>query len=203
MNPSPARLLSRIFPVFALACTLAACGGTPRPRDFAPMSYDHLPQIRLNVASVEVDNRIAPPSRDEVGERAPIPPIAALQQMAQDRLKAFGNGGRAVLVIKDASLVRGRDEISGRMAVQLDIYTSDDRRAGFATAEVAQRRSGEITDLRATLYDLTKTMMDRMNVELEFQARRSLRDWILPDLPAAAAGAAAVQQQSLAPPVKR
>ena len=84
------------------------------------------------------------------------------------------------------------------MAVELDVYTSDNRRAGFATAEVTQRRSGEIKDLQGTLYDLTKTMMDRMNVELEFQARRSLRDWILPDAPAASN--APVQQQDLAPP---
>jgi hypothetical protein len=40
--------------------------------------------------------------------------------------------------------------------------------------------------------------MDRMNVELEFQARRSLRDWLLPDAPAAEK--VDVQQQDLGPP---
>ena len=180
-----------------LVLTLASCGGGGKPRDFPPLSYDYLPQIRLNVAAIEIDNRFVPASRDDVSERAPIPPVMALRQMAGDRLKAFGGSGRTVLVIKDASLLRGRDEISGRLAVQLDVYTSDDRRAGFATAEVAQRRTGEIGDLPAALYDLTKTMMDRMNVELEFQARRSLRDWILPDVPRAAK--AAVLQQDLAP----
>ena len=177
---------------------LASCGGGSTPRDFPPMTYDHLPQIRLNVAATEIDSRFVPASRDEVSERAPTPPIVALRQMAIDRLKAFGTSGRAVLVIKEASMVRGRDEIRGRMAVQLDLYTSDDRRAGFATAEVAQRRSGDTGDLQATLYDLTKAMMDRMNVELEFQTRRSLRDWILPDVPAA--GRPIVDQQDLGPP---
>ena len=188
------RLVSR-FALPLAVLSLATCGAPPKPRDFPPMTYDYLPQIRLNVASVEIDNRFVPASRDEVSAQAPI---TALRQMANDRLKAFGSSGKAILVIKDASLIKGSNEILGHMAVELDVYTSDNRRAGFATAEVTQRRSGEIKDLQGTLYDLTKTMMDRMNVELEFQARRSLRDWILPDVPAAAN--APVQQQDLAPP---
>ena len=191
------RLVSR-FALPLAVLSLATCGAPPKPRDFPPTTYDYLPQIRLNVASVEIDNRFVPASRDEVSAQAPIPPITALRQMANDRLKAFGSSGKAILVIKDASLIKGSNEILGHMAVELDVYTSDNRRAGFATAEVTQRRSGEIKDLQGTLYDLTKTMMDRMNVELEFQARRSLRDWILPDVPAAAN--APVQQQDLAPP---
>ena len=191
------RLVSR-FALPLAVLSLATCGAPPKPRDFPPMTYDYLPQIRLNVASVEIDNRFVPASRDEVSAQAPIPPITALRQMANDRLKAFGSSGKAILVIRDASLIKGSNEILGHMAVELDVYTSDNRRAGFATAEVTQRRSGEIKDLQGTLYDLTKTMMDRMNVELEFQARRSLRDWILPDVPAAAN--APVQQQDLAPP---
>ena len=191
----------RRVPRFALllaVLSLAACTSPSKPRSFEPLTYDYLTPIRLNVASVEVDNRFVPASRDEVSSQAPIPPIAALRQMAKDRLKAFGTSGKAVLVIKDASLVQGSNEILGHMAVELDVYTSENQRAAFATAEVSQRRSGEITDLRGTLYDLTKTMMDRMNVELEFQARRSLRDWLLPDTSAAVPQA--VQQQDLAPP---
>ena len=198
MSKMPIR---RLIPGFAggiAILSLAACGGPSTPRSFPPMTYDYLPQIRLNVASVEIDNRFMPASRDEVSSQAPAPPIAALRQMANDRLKPFGSSGKAVLVIKDASLVKGSNEVLGRMAVELDVYTSENRRAGFATADVSQRRSGEIADLQGTLYDLTKTMMDRMNVELEFQARRSLHDWILPDAPGAAVPE--VKQQDLAPP---
>ncbi len=186
------------FAVLLAVLSLAACSSPSKPRNFEPLTYDYLTPIRLNVASVEVDNRFVPASRDEVSSQAPVPPSAALRQMANDRLKAFGTSGKAVLVIKDASLVRNGNEILGHMAVELDVYTSENQRAAFATAEVSQRRSGEITDLRGTLYDLTKTMMDRMNVELEFQARRSLRDWLLPDTPAAVPQA--VQQQDLAAP---
>ena len=190
-------LVSRFLLLAAVFCLTACSGSSPsKPRDFLPLAFDYMTQIRLNVASVDVENRFVPGTGD-VGSLSPVQPVASLRQMANDRLKAFGTSGRAVLVIKDASLVRGRDELTGRMAVELDIYTSDNQRAAFATAEVLQRRAGEITDVRGDLYDLTKAMMDRMNVELEFQARRSLRDWLLPDAPSAEK--VNVQQQDLAP----
>ena len=87
------------------------------------------------------------------------------------------------------------------MAVELDIYTSANTRAGFAEARVSRTHSGDVDDLRATLYDMTKDMMDTMNVEFEFQLRRSLRDWLLPD----SAVPIPVQQQPLiqqAPPAR-
>lgn len=162
----------------------AACSSTP-PRIYERVSYDYLPQLRLNVATVEVEDRSAPVSGDNVSNLAPIPPVSALRQMANDRLKAFGNSGRAALVIRTASLVRNDDRITGRMSVQLDIYTSDNNRVAFATADVVQTRTGDIGDLRAALYELTKLMLEKMNVELEFQARRSLKDWLLADTPGA------------------
>jgi hypothetical protein len=51
-------------------------------------------------------------------------------------------------------------------------------------------------DLPSTLYDMTKDMMDTMNVEFEFQLRRSLGNWLLPE----GAPQAPVQQQPLTQP---
>ena len=181
-----------------LPLVLAGCGGGHVLRDYPPLTYDYLPQIRLNVASVEIDDRFVPAGRDDVTANSPVKPVAALKQMAQDRLKPFGNAGRAVLVIKDASLQKTRDQVIGTMSVELDVYASDDKRAGFAIADVAQKRTGDIDDLRGALYDLTKLMMDRMNVELEYQVRRSLRDWLLTGNPTATP--LPVQQQDLEPP---
>ena len=45
------------------------------------------------------------------------------------------------------------------------------------------------------LYDMTKSLMDRMNVEFEYQVRRSLGGWLLPG----GAPPAPVQQQPLTP----
>jgi hypothetical protein len=190
------KTLRRAALTLLLPLALAACGGNKR--EYPPLTYDYLPQIRLNVASVEIDDRFVPAGRDDVTASAPVKPVAALKQMAEDRLKAFGNAGRAVLVIKDASLQKNHDEVSGTMSVELDVYASDNKRAGFAIADVAQKRTGDIDDLRGTLYDLTKLMMDRMNVELEYQVRHSLRDWMLSSNPSSTP--LPVQQQELAPP---
>lgn len=172
------------LPWLLAVLAFAACSSTP-PRIYQRVSYDYLPQLRLNVATIEVEDRSASDGGDDVSNRAPTPPASALRQMASDRLKAFGNSGRAVLVIRTASLVRNDDRITGRMSVQLDIYTSDNNRVAFATADVVQTRTGDIDDLRAALYELTNLMLEKMNVELEFQARRSLKDWLLTDTPGA------------------
>lgn len=192
------KLSRRAVPTLLVLLILAACSSTP-PRTYERLNYDYLPQLRLNVASVDIEDRTAPTPAGDVSLQAPTPPSVALRQMATDRLKAFGTSGRAVLVIRQASLVRSGDRMAGRMNVQLDIYTSDNQRAAFATAEVSQNRTGDIDDLRATLYDITKLMMDKMNVELEFQARRSLKDWLL-KVPSAAP--APVTQENLAAPRK-
>jgi hypothetical protein len=180
-----------------LPLVLAGCGGG-HARDYPPLTYDYLPQIRLNVASVEIDDRFVPAGHDDVTANSPVKPVTALKQMAQDRLKPFGNAGRAVLVIKDASLQKTRDEVIGTLSVELDVYASDNKRAGFAIADVAQKRTGDIGDLRGALYDMTKLMMDRMNVELEYQVRRSLRDWLLTGNPTSTP--LPVQKQDLEPP---
>lgn len=178
---------------------LAACGGDgPVRQDFPPMSYDYLTPLRLNVGEVEIRDQFAPGGAD-IGAQAPIPPAQALRQMAADRIKPGGSTGRAVFVIEDASIVRVAGGVSGAMAVQLDILLADGTRAGFAEARVQRRRtSSRGEDLRGTLYDLVRDMMDDMNVELEFQVRRSLKDWL--QVTATAPLPPPVQQQDLGPP---
>jgi hypothetical protein len=113
--------------------------------------------------------------------------------MAEDRLQAFGSAGQAVFVIQDASLVRRRDTLSGNFSVELGIYTAPGARAGFAQASVSGRFTGDLDDLPGRLYDLTKDMMDRLNVEFEYQVRHALAPWLL----SAGATQAPVEQQPL------
>jgi hypothetical protein len=127
-----------------------------------------------------------------------MPPVQALHNMAVDRLQALGSAGRAVFVIQEASLIRQRDSILGSFAVELDVYASDNTRAGFASARVSRTVTGDLDDLPSKLYDMTKDMMDTMNVEFEFQVRRSLRAWLL----AEGAVQAPVQEQPILPPTR-
>jgi hypothetical protein len=165
---------------------LAACGSEPEPV-YTPLRYDYLPPIPLNVATIEVHQQFVPSgARPDVTAQDPVPPITALKAMAQDRLKAFGTTGRAVFVIEDASLTQRGDNIDAVLRVALIIYGPDDQRAGFAEARVDRHRSGDIGNLHKVLYDVTKAVMDDMNVEFEFQIRHNLKDWIIaPEAPEA------------------
>ncbi len=169
-----------------LPLALAACS-EPEPV-FAPLRYDYLPPIQLNVATIEVEQRFVPAGvPPDVTAKDPVPPVEALRAMANDRLKAFGTSGRAVFAILDASLTRQGDDIHAVMAVSLTVYGADGTQGGFAEARVDHNRSGAIDDLRVVLYDITKTMMDHINVEFEYQVRHNLGAWLAttaaPDTP--------------------
>ena len=177
-----------------LPWVVAACGGDAPARAMPPLRYDYLPPLRLNVATVDVGN--APPP-SPVEAQSPAPLGATLRQMALDRLAAGGISGRAVFTIDAAGVDRSSDHLDASMAARLEIFTDDGARAGFAEARVT-RSSITGGNLRETLYDLTRLMMDDMNVELEFQIRRSLRNWLQD--PTAAPPPAPVEQQELPAP---
>ena len=176
---------------------LVACGDDGPPRTFEPLRYDYLAPLRLNVGTVEV---APPPPPGPLDGSSPLPPGPALQRLAEDRLSAGGSSGRASVRIEEARITRMGGGLDGSFAVRVDVFSADNTRSGFAEARVARSVSSPGRNLRAALYDMTKQMLDDMNVELEFQIRRSLRDY----LQATSTGPepAAVQQQDLGAPRK-
>jgi hypothetical protein len=195
----PSRPLSRRSSLLLLLPSLlAACGGRSQ-RLYPPLHYGHLTPLRLNVAAIQIEQRYVPSGvAPDVSQLDPMPPVQALRNMAAERLQTFGNSGKAVFVIQEASLIRQRGTLLGSFAVELDVYTSANTRAGFAEARVTRTYTGDLDDLPSKLYDMTKDMMDTMNVEFEFQLRRSLRDWLLPE----GAVQPPVQQQPLLAPTR-
>ena len=126
--------------------------------------------------------------------------------MAADRLQAFGTANRAVFAILDATMARQGDVLRGSFAVSLTMYGDDGSQRGFAEARVESRHSGRIDDLRSVLYDMTKSMMNDMNVEFEYQIHRNLTNWmtapVAPDTPVQQApldGSAPAQSPAPAP----
>ncbi len=191
--------LSRRAALFLLPAVLAACGGQVERTDFPPLTYEYLTPIGLNVGSVTVEagpNAAGPPG--DIRAVSPVDPLATLRQMAQDRLKPFGSSGRAVLVINEISLIRNGDHLEGTLGVRLDVYSAGDTRAGFAEARVFRSNDTGGVVSRTTVYDLLKPLMEAMNVEMEFQIRHTLADWLA--AAPGAAPAAPVQQQDLTPP---
>jgi hypothetical protein len=178
---------------------LAACASEEVPASFAPLRYDYLTPLRLSVASVEVKNEWVPGPTD-VTALSPEPPEQALERMAHDRLFPAGSSGRAVFVIIDASIVPQGDNYAGNLDVRLDIFAGGGDRTAYAEARVTRVRSipGGEAAKRAALYDMTKRMMDDMNVEFEYQVRRALKDWLQATTPTAVP--APVEQQNLSVP---
>jgi len=180
--------------VLLLPLLAAACGGDDPLRATPPLSFDYLTKLRLNVATVDVGDA-PPPSPVEASSPAPIG--AALRQMALERLAPGGSAGRAAFVIDEAMVVRVGGRLEGLMAVHLDVLTGEGTRSGFAEARVSRALTAR-GDMRGAMYDLTRQMMDDMNVEFEFQVRRSLRDWLQET--ATAPAPAPVERQDLGAP---
>jgi hypothetical protein len=173
-----ARHLTRRF-VLLLPLAFAACGGEDEGLVFAPLRFNDLPPIQLNVASIAIEQRFIPAGvAPDVSYRDPAPPIEALKAMANDRLQAFGTSNKAIFGVLDASLTRVNDVLTGSFAVSLTIVDDNGRQLGFAEARVQSRHSGEIGDIRPVLYDMTRALMSDMNIEFEYQIRHHLKDWL-------------------------
>ncbi|MBB2166973.1 hypothetical protein HLH36_01145 [Gluconacetobacter aggeris] len=203
----PSRRAARLPMLLLLACPLlplAACSDAPPP-NFAPMRYDYLPVLRLNVATINiVDNGQPGTVPGDVSGRAPTPPDQALHQMATDRLMAAGSTGGAVFTIDRASILhQPGGTLEGQMDVHLDVSSPNGQRQGYAEAHVRRTFSSTASDSDgnadspANLYAITSQMMKDMNVELEFQVRHHLADWLVD---AVGTTPRAIQQQQLGLP---
>ncbi len=170
--------------LFLVALLTAGCADdTPQtPQTFAPLQYGYLTKLRLNVGTIQVQDRSLPVSPQDIASSSPVIPAQALQQMAHDRLFAAGTQGQATFVIDQASIIRGPGGgLSGRLAVHLDLVDDHGARSGLAAAQVARQYvpGSDPENGTAALYNLTRQMMDAMNVELEFQIRQSLGAWLV------------------------
>ena len=163
---------------------LAACGGDPEPPrpsrgSFPPLRYGYLPPLTLNVRSLAMDERFVPPTGGaEVSQSAPVNVADTVLAMGRDRLKAAGTGGRGTFRIQTASIIRRGDTLDGTLAVRLDLRDAEDTSTGFVEARATAAKIA-LPDQRAALYDLLKSLMDEMNVELEYQIKRELRGWLM------------------------
>ncbi|HEY4043131.1 MAG TPA: hypothetical protein VGM32_14975 [Rhodopila sp.] len=203
-----AGLLTRRF-VLLLALVvaplaLAGCGGGEEPV-FEPLRYNYLPPIQLNVASIAIEQRFIPSGvAPDVSNQDPVPPIEVLKAMANDRLQAFGTSNKAVFAILDASLALENDVVTGTFAVSLTILDDTGNQLGFAEARVQSRHTGQISDIKPVLYDMTKAMMADMNVEFEYQIRHNLKNYltntVAPDTPVEQAPLDQPQSRPQGPP---
>jgi len=188
--------------VIGFVLVLAGCGSHEPPK-FEPLRYDYLTRIKLNVARIDTDDSWTPRGIDRHVEfLAPTPPLDALRHMGEDRLVPGGTSGRALFTIGDASIIRQGANYRAILAVRLDILNDDgDRLRGIeAHATAIHAVTGDDPDaVRSDLYQLTRKAMDDINVDFEFQIRRSLRSDLQITSPSAPPPAAVDTQDLDAP----
>ena len=194
------------FLLFLLSLVTSGCAfgpPAPPPQAFEPLHYEYLTKIRLDVARIDVDANWAPRGEAQhVEYLAPVQPLDALREMANDRLVAGGSANRALFRIEDASIIRRGGAYQATLAVRLDIQDETGNRVSGIEARVADVRpvsGGSAGAVREDLYALTRQAMDDMNVEFEFQIRRHLNAKMEPTSTTAPAPPA-VRTEDLGPP---
>ncbi|MCQ9155298.1 hypothetical protein [Acidomonas methanolica] len=178
---------------------LASCADDEAEQNFPPLTYTYLSQLHLNVGRISIVDQ-SPPGTvpGDISANAPVPPQQALEEMARDRLIASGVEGSAAFTITRASILHEPGgTLQGDLSVQVSILTATGAPAGYAEAHVSRTMNPGDRDpeSRAVLYDFTSQMMQDMNVELEYQIKKTLHDWLVD-----ATGAPldqTIQQQSL------
>ena len=101
--PRPMMIAVRIL---LLALVLAACTPPPQSREFPRITFAHLPQIALNVGSVEVRNGyLSPAAAPNVEHLFPVSPAAAALEWARSRFRAAGGSEEARITLRRASVV--------------------------------------------------------------------------------------------------
>jgi len=162
---------------------LAACGD--EPKIYPPLRYDYLKPIDLSVKAIEIQTRFLPSGRrPDISQESPADPLATLHQMLEDRLKALGSQGRAVVSINDASLTQDDDTIRCSMDVRVEIVGDDGRQLGYVDVPVTRTHTGHIGDKQDLLHDMVSDLMDQMNIELEHQIRTTLKAWLAEEITA-------------------
>ena len=170
--------------VLLLPLAAAACGG-PEPATVppGPMRFDYLLPLPLNVASIEVADTAPPLQIGDVGARLPVSPAEAVRVMGRDRLVAVGTTGSARFTVTQAALVEGRERLTCLVGCRLEILSAEAQRLGFVEAQSRRSVSGDdATRPRAAEALLWDAMRD-LNVELEYQLKRVLKDWLVTTAP--------------------
>jgi hypothetical protein len=173
---------------------LVACTGSgPPPVEGPPISYAHLTALRLDVASIDFEDRNPLVGPNDFGRELRPTPAEAVLTMGRDRLSAGGSQHKARFSVTQASITRARqtggggvfsadpgEQIAVRLACRLEILDENGRRLGFCEAETTRSRQAESNPaarLRAAESLLRQAMFD-LNTEFEFQLRRALRAYL-------------------------
>ena len=177
---------------------LAACTTPPEAPKFADITFEHRPDIEMDVADIVVDQAYqAPMQAPNVDHLFPIQPARALMNWGQDRLVAMGDDGVATYTVTDASAVvedLGTDQSLSdyftteqaerytlKMAVRLSVEHPDGTGSIRVTGQRATtvQEGASVNDRERVWYEMTEKLMADMDEELETTLRQELGRYVL------------------------
>ena len=178
---------------------LAACQAPALPPPLPELTYGHLEPINLDVGRIEIVEQYVPPLKaPNVEHTFPTPPATAMRQWAKDRLRAVGEIRTARLVIKNASAIETKLEITGGLRgaftkdqserydvtldVVLEVRGEDGVAVAFANAVVTRSKTVteglSLSERERVFHRMTESLMDEVNSELEKNIRQFLVQYL-------------------------
>lgn len=189
----------RLLLTAPLLLPLFACAGPEEPVALPPLvtGYRHLTPLRLNVLEIEVADPA--PGAVQVAGAAQLRPEQEMRRMAEERLVPVGTEGQARFQIVTARFMRERlpaqggltgmfsgepgESLTCHLVCRLEVLSPEGRRVAFVEAEARRNRTlpdGSTPAARSrAAEDVVREAMDQLNVEFEFQIRRTLRGWLV------------------------
>ena len=194
------RALFRPFFAFVLLGGLtAACAFDDPQNRFADITFAHLPDIRLDVGDVRIEQTYVSPGRDpNVEHRFPVKPEDAALRWGQDRLEAEGDRLVFRYIVREASVTETALEtesgVTGLLTtdqaerydarIVIDMQILDGRQVQ-ATASAEARRfitvpeGISLKEREQVWYELTDKLMNDLNSQLEETIRSAFFPYVV------------------------
>ncbi len=189
----------RSFLLLPSLALLAACDTPPNRRDFPTLTFQDRPNIRLDVAQIEiVEAYKAPGQAPNVDHLFPQKPVDVATSWGRDVLRAVGYRGMATYTVLDASATETRlprstgltqvfkkeqsDRYDLKIAVRLDINNPVLRAIGEAQASATRSQTVAedmtLNEREAVWFAMTENAMRELDQKLEAAIRDKLRVFV-------------------------
>ena len=194
------RVLLRLAAATAvLSGLLAACAMDDPSNRFAQLTYQHRPDINLDVGEIQIETAYVTPGQPpNVDHRFPVQPKDAAVRWAQDRLVARGDRLTFRYIVREASAVETPLPVSGGVTGMLTTDQSEryelhivvemqvlDGRQIQGNAKAEARRSltvpedSSLNEREEVWYRLTEQTMRDLDVQLEQTIREAFFPYIV------------------------
>jgi len=193
------RYFKHVSVTLVLLLTLTGCETSIKSTEQAELTFTNLVPLRLNVASIEVQQTYQPPlTKPNVDHLFKTPPVQVMTNWAKYRFRANGGTDRALVIIKNASV---KQVILKKDKSFTGIFTQQQSRRYDMNAEIIVkiigpggvqkavasaiakrsktiREDANLNQRDQIWFTMEERLMDDLNKEIEAKSRRYLGGWL-------------------------